>query len=103
MSKWLDTQNYNDTQRKQIEAMYGFGTRIPAKPATYDYKTMSETQKKVWDNWADGRYGMDEFIRLYGIMNAAGKKNDAIEALAEATGSRTEARRFYEKAKQRYE
>ena len=36
-------------------------------------------------------------------MNAAGKKDDAVNALAEAMGSRVEARRFYEKANKKYD
>lgn len=102
-SKWLDGLGLTDRQRSAVDDTYKYWTFIPAESRAYDYKTMSETQKKVWDNWADGRYDMDEFIRLYGIMNAAGKKDDAVNALAEAMGSRVEARRFYEKANKKYD
>lgn len=100
MSKWLDTQNYNDTQREQIEAMYGFGTRIPAKPTTYDYKTMTDAQKKIWDSPKRVAFGytdndMDKFIKNYSIMNSADKKQDKIKALQDSGLSYEEAQLFY--------
>lgn len=95
-SKYLDSQHLTDNQRKAVDGLYRHVSRA------YDYKTMTAKQQKVWDNWADGKYSMDEFIKLYGIMNAADKKDDAIEALAKEIGSKSDARRFYEKANKKY-
>ena len=102
-SKSLDEMDLTESQQEAAMDLYGFGYYIPASPTAYDYKTMSDTQKKVWDNWGSSQYRMDKFLELYSIMNKAGKKDDAIDALTDALdGDRSKARRFYTQANKRW-
>lgn len=108
-SKALDSMDLTDDQYAAAIDTYGFGVYLPVEPSAYDYKTMNDTQKAVWDNWGSSQYDMDEFLELYRAMTAydsegnAPSKAESIEALYEKLGDRTKATRFYTQAKKKWD
>lgn len=70
MSKWLDTQKYSDTQREQIEAMYGFYTGYQASPTPYNRATMTKSQGKMYDTWGKdhGYKDVEKFLKYYNVV-----------------------------------
>ena len=108
-SKALDSMDLTDDQYAAAMDTYGFGVYLPVDPSAYDYKTMNDTQKAVWDNWGSSQYDMDEFLELYRAMTAydsegnAPSKAESIEALYEKLGDRTKATRFYTQAKKKWD
>lgn len=88
---YLDGMNLSD--KEYNAAMFQAGYQ-----KSYNYDTMSDTQKAVWDNWGSSQYDMDEFLKLYQTMTAAGKKADAVQALYDELGDRTKANQFYRQA-----
>lgn len=108
-SKALDGMDLTDAQYAAAMDTYGFGVYLPVEPSAYDYKTMSKSQKAVWDNWGNIQYDMDEFLELYRAMTAydsegnAPSKAESIEALYEKLGDRTKATRFYTQAKKKWD
>lgn len=70
---------------------------------SYNYETMTDKQKTVWDNWGSSQYDMDQFLKLYRIMSGEDTKDEAIDALYQELGDRTKATRFYTQAKKKWD
>ncbi|MGO5113608.1 hypothetical protein ACTQ33_01020 [Candidatus Avoscillospira sp. LCP25S3_F1] len=70
---------------------------------SYNYDTMTDKQKTVWDNWGSSQYDMDEFLKLYRIMSGEDTKAEAIDALYQELGDQYRADRFYSQAKKKWD
>lgn len=70
LSKWLDGQDFNDTQRKYIDEMYQYSWRNPASPTPYNRATMTKSQGKMYDTWGKdhGYEDVEKFLKYYNVV-----------------------------------
>lgn len=70
LSKWLDGQDFNDTQRKYIDEMYQYSWRNPASPTPYNRATMTKSQGKMYDTWGKGHgyEDVEKFLKYYNVV-----------------------------------
>lgn len=94
-------------QREVADETYGFGMYIPLSPDAYSYNTMSDSQRAAWDNWGKDNYSMEDYLRLWRVMQSKDedgktvKKDAAIELLAEEIGY-VNADQFYSNTHKQY-